>query len=104
MGIEWVINQITVKDVDRRLIGVEMYKNISLEEMLKTEVDGILTNYKNGSIDYYYKNGEDEFRPDIIPIINGMPLSFIEVKKPNNREGILAERKRILERFKNKKF
>lgn len=50
-----------MKDVDRRLIGVEMYKNISLEEMLKTEVDGILTNYKNGSIDYYYKNGEDEF-------------------------------------------
>ena len=50
-----------MKDVDRGLIGVEMYINISLEEMLKTEVDGILTNYKNGSIDYYYKNGEDEF-------------------------------------------
>ena len=61
MGTDLVINPIIVKDVDRRLIGVEMYKNISLEEMLKTEVDGILTNYKNGSIDYYYKNGEDEF-------------------------------------------
>ncbi|MCI9234314.1 MAG: DEAD/DEAH box helicase family protein, partial [Bacilli bacterium] len=51
-----------------------------------------------------YKNGEDEFRPDIIILINGMPLSFIEVKKPNNREGILAERNRINDRFKNKKF
>ena len=61
MGIEWVINQITVKDVDKRLIGAEMYKNISLEEMLKTEVDSILTNYENGSTDYYYKNGEGEF-------------------------------------------
>ena len=25
-------------------------------------------------------------------LINGMPLAFIEVKKPNNREGIQAER------------
>jgi len=51
-----------------------------------------------------YKNGEDEFRPDITLLINGMPLAFIEVKKPNNMEGILAERDRINTRFKNKKF
>jgi type I restriction enzyme, R subunit len=51
-----------------------------------------------------YKNGDDEFRPDITLLINGMPLAFIEVKKPNNQEGILAERDRINTRFKNKKF
>ena len=51
-----------------------------------------------------YKNGEDEFRPDITLLINGMPLVFIEVKKPNNRDGILAEHKRIQSRFSNKKF
>ena len=51
-----------------------------------------------------YKNGEDEFRPDITLLINGMPLVFIEVKKPNNRDGILAEHKRIQSRFGNKKF
>ncbi len=50
------------------------------------------------------KNGEDEFRPDITILINGLPLAFIEVKKPNNREWILAERKRINTRFANKKF
>jgi len=50
------------------------------------------------------KNGDDEFRPDITLLINGMPLAFIEVKKPNNQEGILAERDRINTRFKNKKF
>lgn len=50
------------------------------------------------------KNGDDEFRPDITLLINGMPLAFIEVKKPNNQEGILAERERINIRFKNKKF
>lgn len=51
-----------------------------------------------------YKNGDDEFRPDIILLINGMPLAFIEVKKPNNREGILAERRRINTRFRNPRF
>jgi type I restriction enzyme, R subunit len=51
-----------------------------------------------------YKNGDEEFRPDITLLINGMPLAFIEVKIPNNREGVLAERKRINTRFKNKKF
>lgn len=51
-----------------------------------------------------YKNGDEEFRPDIILLINGMPLAFIEVKKPNNRDGIIAERERINRRFQNKKF
>ncbi|WP_223146727.1 type I restriction endonuclease [Methylomonas albis] len=51
-----------------------------------------------------YQNGDEEFRPDITLLINGMPLVFIEVKKPNNREGILAERDRINKRFQNPKF
>lgn len=50
------------------------------------------------------KNGDDEFRPDITLLINGMPLVFIEVKKPHNRDGVLAERSRINARFQNKKF
>lgn len=51
-----------------------------------------------------YKNGDEEFRPDITLLINGMPLAFVEVKKPNNHEGILQERDRINVRFKQKKF
>ena len=50
------------------------------------------------------KNGDDEFRPDITLLINGLPLAFIEVKKPNNREGVLAERNRIITRSRNPKF
>lgn len=50
------------------------------------------------------RNGDEEFRPDITILINGMPLVFIEVKKPNNRDGILAERSRINSRFRNPKF
>jgi len=51
-----------------------------------------------------YKKDDDEFRPDIILLINGMPLVFIEVKIPNNHDGILAEHKRIQTRFQNTKF
>lgn len=51
-----------------------------------------------------YEKDDDNFRPDIIVLINGMPLVFIEVKKPNNREGVIAERTRINTRFQNKKF
>lgn len=50
------------------------------------------------------KKDDEEFRPDITLLINGLPLVFIEVKKPNNLDGIQAEHKRIQTRFENKKF
>ena len=51
-----------------------------------------------------YQKDDEEFRPDIILLINGLPLVFIEVKKPNNKDGIQAEHKRIQTRFQNRKF
>lgn len=51
-----------------------------------------------------YQNGEDEFRPDITLLVNGFPLAFIEVKKPNNRDGIIAEHTRMNKRFAKKVF
>lgn len=46
----------------------------------------------------------DVFRPDITCFVNGLPLAFIEVKKPNNSEGILAERDRINKRMRRRCF
>jgi len=68
------------------------------------DFDNFNNNVFNVVTELTCKNGEDEFRPDITILINGMPLAFIEVKKPNNREGILAERNRINTRFKNDRF
>ena len=43
------------------------------------------------------KDTEDgSFRPDINILINGMPLAFLEVKKPNNQGSIQAEFKRMI--------
>lgn len=51
------------------------------------------------------ENGGDSFRPDITLIINGLPLVFIEVKKPNNRGGMLEEYHRMNDtRIPNTKF
>lgn len=65
-------------------------------------------NFKNNSFhvttELTCKNGDEEFRPDITLMVNGIPLVFIEVKKPHNKEGIIAERNRINSRFKNKHF
>lgn len=48
--------------------------------------------------------GDEEFRPDITLLINGMPLAFIEVKKPNNKGGVLEEQERMKTRSLNTKF
>lgn len=48
---------------------------------------------------------EGSFRPDINILINGMPLAFLEVKKPNNENGIQAEFKRMInERLQKPEF
>jgi type I restriction enzyme, R subunit len=90
--------------LDNEDLGKEFY-----EMLLKSEIKLIdFENFKNNSFhvitELTCKNGDDEFRPDITLLINGIPLAFIEVKKPNNKEGILAERNRINSRFQNKKF
>ena len=78
-------------------------------EFLQKGYNGIkLIDYVDSSQNSYvvvtelpYENGDDNFRPDIVVLINGMPLSFVEVKRQNNREGILAERERMTKRFSN---
>jgi type I restriction enzyme R subunit len=90
--------------LDNEDLGKEFY-----EMLLSNEIKLIdFENFKNNSFhvvtELTCKNGDDEFRPDVTLLVNGMPLAFIEVKKPNNKEGILAERNRIDNRFQNKKF
>lgn len=93
--------QLTNDDLGRKFYKtlINGYNGIKL-----IDFKDIYNNDFNVVTELTYKNGENEFRPDIIPLINGMPLSFIEVKKPNNKEGILAERNRINTRFSNPKF
>lgn len=107
---------VEIGDIDRLLTDVKLL--LDNEDLGKafynklTERSGIrlidFTDFSNNSFhvatELTCKNGDDEFRPDITLLINGMPLVFIEVKKPNNREGVLAERNRIITRCRNSRF
>lgn len=79
-----------------RLIEQSGYKLIDFENFDRNSFHVVT--------EFTFRNGEEEFRPDIVLLINGMPLAFVEVKKPNNREGAITERDRIDRRFQNKKF
>lgn len=68
------------------------------------DLDNFSNNTLNVVTELPCKKDDEEFRPDITLLINGMPLAFIEVKKPNNLDGVIAEHKRIERRFQNKKF
>lgn len=46
----------------------------------------------------------EEFRPDVTVFVNGLPLAFYEVKKPNSKEQMKAERDRMTRRNKQKCF
>jgi type I restriction enzyme, R subunit len=91
--------------VDNEDLGKTFFERLSERSNIKL-ID--FANFNNNTFhvvtELTYQNGDEEFRPDITLLINGMPLVFIEVKKPNNREGILAERDRINKRFQNPKF
>ena len=86
-------------------LGKVFYEKLTATSGTKIiDFDNFENNSFNVVTELTYKKDDDEFRPDIILLINGMPLAFIEVKKPNNQDGVLAEHKRIQTRFENKKF
>jgi type I restriction enzyme R subunit len=91
--------------LDNEDLGKAFYEKLTARSGIKL-ID--FTNFDNNSFhvvtELTCKNGDDEFRPDITLLINGLPLVFIEVKKPNNREGVLAERNRIITRSRNPRF
>ncbi|MGV8963350.1 MAG: type I restriction endonuclease subunit R [Candidatus Saccharimonadaceae bacterium] len=102
--ISRLLDELTLK-LDFDDLGRNFYKNLTATSGIKLiDFENFEKNSFHVTTELTCKNGEEEFRPDITILINGMPLVFIEVKKPNNKDGILAERKRINDRYKNKKF
>lgn len=99
-----------LKDIRKELndddLGRGFYNRLKAVSPVKLiDFDNIGNNTFHFTAEFTCKNGQDEFRPDITLFINGLPLCFVEVKKPNNQGGMLAESARMnKERFPNKKF
>ncbi|MGB3947827.1 MAG: type I restriction endonuclease [Bacteroidia bacterium] len=102
--IEKLLEELILK-LDYDDLGKAFYNELTKSSGIKL-ID--FQNFQNNSFhvttELTCKNGDEEFRPDITVLINGMPLVFIEVKKPNNKEGVIAERNRINARYQNRKF
>lgn len=99
-----------LKDIRKELndddLGRGFYNRLKAVSPIKLiDYDNIGNNTFHFTAEFTYKNGQDEFRPDITLFVNGLPLCFVEVKKPNNHGGMVAESSRMnRERFPNKKF
>ena len=94
------------QELDNDDIGESFYKRLKAVSPVKLiDFDNPSNNVYHCTAEFTYKRDEDEFRPDITLFVNGLPLVFIEVKKPNNKGGMLAEAERMnKQRFPNKKF
>ena len=96
-------------ELDQNDLGRAFYKRI-IGETSATYIDWEHpeVNTFHLALEVTCQNGQDEFRPDIVIFINGLPLSYIEVKQPNairdGKTGIQSEQDRTRYRFENRKF
>lgn len=113
-------NYLTEEDFERELanIKLELDQNDlgrSFFRRLQGQEDTVYIDWENPEANTFHlalevtcENGQDEFRPDIVVFINGLPLSYIEVKQPNairdGKTGIQSEQDRTRQRFENRKF
>lgn len=113
-------NYLTEDDFERELanIKLELDQNDlgrSFFKRLQGQEDTIYIDWEHPEVNTFHlalevtcQNGQDEFRPDIVIFVNGLPLSYIEVKQPNairdGKTGIQSEQDRTRYRFENRKF
>lgn len=94
------------QELDNDDLGRSFYKRLLRVSPLRlVDFENPKNNVFHCTAEFTCKRDQDEFRPDITLFVNGLPLAFIEVKKPNNHGGMVAESNRMnRQRFPNKKF
>ena len=94
------------QELDNDDIGESFYQRLTaISPVRLVDFEHPSKNTFHCTAEFTCKRDEDEFRPDITLFVNGLPLVFIEVKKPNNIGGMVAEAERMnKQRFPNKKF
>lgn len=94
------------QELDNDDLGRRFYNRLTTVSPVRlVDFENLKNNTYHFTAEFTCKRDQDEFRPDITLFINGLPLVFIEVKKPNNHGGMVAESKRMNnQRFPNKKF
>lgn len=103
--IDKILNEIK-QELDYDDLGKSFYKKLtSITPYKLIDFDNPNNNDYHCTAEFTAERDGEEFRPDITLFINGLPLVFIEVKKPNNEGGMLEEAKRMNNiRFPQRKF
>lgn len=84
------------QELDNDDLGRSFYKRLTSVSPIKLiDFENPANNTFHCTAEFTCKRDQDEFRPDITLFINGLPLVFIEVKKPNNHGGMVAESQRM---------
>jgi type I restriction enzyme R subunit len=93
-------------ELDNDDLGRSFYERlVSVSPLRLVDFDNPENNDFHFTAEFTCKNGQDNFRPDITLFVNGLPLAFIEVKRPHNTGGMIAESERMNHsRFPNRKF
>lgn len=94
------------QELDYDDLGRSFYKRLTSVSPIKLiDFDTPSNNVFHCTGEFTCRRDGEEFRPDITLFVNGLPLVFLEVKKPNNKGGMIAESNRMNNiRFPNKKF
>ena len=94
------------QELDNDDLGRSFYKRLtSVSPVRLIDFEHPERNVFHCTGEFTCANGLDEFRPDITLFVNGLPLVFIEVKKPNNHGGMVAESERMNHsRFGNRRL
>ena len=94
------------QELDNDDLGRGFYKRLTRVSPVRlVDFEHPMNNTFHCTAEFTCKRDQDNFRPDITLFVNGLPLVFIEVKKPYNKGGMVAESRRMnRERFPNKKF
>lgn len=93
------IKQIEILTDNRRDKGKGFYERLkAYNDMMLVNLDEPCKNDFRVVTELPFRGERDvTFRPDITILVNGIPMAFVEAKKPNNKDGIQAEFKRMKE-------
>lgn len=95
------------QELDNDDLGRSFYKRlVSISPVRLIDFENPENNVFHCTAEFIYRGDQESFFvPDITLFVNGLPLVFLEVKKPNNQGGMLVECERMnKQRFPNKKF
>ncbi len=94
------------RELDDNDLGRKFYARLTAVSPVRLiDFDNLANNTFHCTAEFTCERDQEEFRPDITLFVNGLPLVFIEVKRPNNQGGMVAESERMnRKRFPNPKF